>query len=94
MFVDWCAEHRVAIHYIQPGMPDQNAYIKRFNRTYRTEVLNAHLFESIAELRAMTDTWLRLYNEERSYDSLGRVPPLTVMPKPTTTRQSTYAVST
>ena len=38
--------------------PDQNAYIERFNRSYRTEVLNAHLFESIAELRALTDAWL------------------------------------
>ena len=53
-FVDWCAEHRVATWYIQPGKPDQNAYIERFNRSYRTEVLNAHLFESIAELRALT----------------------------------------
>ena len=53
-FVDWCAEHGVALHYIQPGKPDQNAYIERFNRSYRTEVLNAHLFESIAELRALT----------------------------------------
>ena len=58
-FVDWCAEHGVATHYIQPGKPDQNAYIERFNRSYRTEVLNAHLFESIAELRALTDAWLR-----------------------------------
>ena len=64
-FVDWCAEHGVATHYIQPGKPDQNAYIERFNRRYRTEVLNAHLFESIAELRALTDAWLRVYNGER-----------------------------
>jgi transposase InsO family protein len=58
-FVDWCAEHGVATHYIQPGKPDQNAYIERFNRSYRTEVLNAHLFESITELRAVTDQWAR-----------------------------------
>jgi len=38
-FVDWCTEHSVAIHYIQPGKPDQNAYIERFNRSRRTEVL-------------------------------------------------------
>jgi hypothetical protein len=57
--MDWCTEHGVAIHYIQPGKPDQNACIERFNRSYRTEVLNAHLFESVAELRALTDTWLR-----------------------------------
>jgi len=87
-FVDWCAEHGVATHYIQPGKPDQNAYIERFNRTYRTEVLNAHLFESIAELRVLTDTWLRIYNGERPHDSLGRVPPLTFLPRPSSVEQS------
>ena len=63
------------------GKPDQNAYIERFNRSYRTEVLNAHLFESTAELQALTDTWLRIYNRERPHDSLGRVPPLTFLPR-------------
>ena len=87
-------EHGVAMHDIQPGKPDQNAYIERFNRSYRTEVLNAHLFESIAELRALTTTWLRIYNEERPHDSLGRVPPLTFLPRPTTAGQSLFAVST
>jgi putative transposase len=82
-FIDWCAEHGVATHYIQPGKPDQNAYIERFNRSYRTEVLNAHLFESIAELRVITTQWLEIYNRERPHDSLGRVPPLTFLPRPT-----------
>ena len=60
-FIDWCADHRVAIHDIHPGKPGQIAYIERFNRSYRTEVCNAHLFELIAELQALTITWLRLY---------------------------------
>src|SRR5678816_4600452 len=93
-FVEWCAEHGVATHYIQPGKPDQNAYIERFNRSYRTEVLNAHLFESIAELRALTDTWLRIYNSERPHDSLGRKPPLEFLPRLSSLRESTYALST
>ena len=76
------------------GQADQNAYIERFNRSYRTEVLNAHLFESIAELQALTMTWLRIYNEERPHDSLGRVPPLTFLPRPKTARESTCKVST
>ncbi|MEZ5289828.1 MAG: IS3 family transposase [Vicinamibacterales bacterium] len=93
-FVDWAAEHRVVILYIQPGKPDQNAYIERFNRSYRTEVLNAHLFESLAELRAATDAWLQIYNRERPHDSLGRVPPLTFLPRPTTAGQSLFELST
>ena len=64
-FVDWCADHRVTILYVQPGTPDQNACIERFNRTDRTEVLNAHLVESVAELRALTDAWFRIYNRVR-----------------------------
>ena len=93
-FVDWCADHRVTIRYIQPGKPDQNAYIERFNRTYRTEVLNAHLVESVAELRALTDAWLVVYNRERPHDSLGRVPPLTFLPRPSSGEQSPSRLST
>jgi putative transposase len=78
-FVDWAAAHRLVMHYIQPGKPDQNAYIERFNRTYRTEVLNAHLFDSTADLQALMDIWLRIYNRERPHDSLGRKPPLTFL---------------
>jgi putative transposase len=92
-FVEWCAEHGVATLYIQPGKPDQNAYIERFNRSYRTEVLNAHLFESIGELRALTDAWLRVYNSERPHDSLGRVPPLTFLPRPITAGPSPWELS-
>lgn len=93
-FVDWCADHRVTILYIQPGKPDQNAYIERFNRTYRTEVLNAHLVESVAELRALTDAWLQIYNRVRPHDSLGRVPPLTFLPRPSSGEQSLSRLST
>jgi putative transposase len=79
--VDWCEAHGVALHYIQPGKPDQNAYIERFNRTYRTEILDAYAFESITQVRDLTDTWLESYNAERPHDSLGRVPPLTFLPR-------------
>ena len=37
----WCAERTIELCHIQPGKPDQNAFIDRYNRAYRTEVLNA-----------------------------------------------------
>lgn len=75
VFVEWCARHDIAIRYIQPGKPNQNPFIERFNRTYRNEVLDAYLFEDLDQVRAITKRWLTEYNEERPHDSLGRIPP-------------------
>jgi len=74
-FIDWCEAHRIEIRYIQPGKPDQNAFIERFNRTYREEVLNAYLFQSLEQVREITEQWIWSYNEERPHDAVGRIPP-------------------
>lgn len=73
--VDWCAGHGIFVHYIQPGKPNQNAYIERFNRTYRNEVLNRYLFRNLHEVREITSRWLVEYNELRPHDALGGLPP-------------------
>ena len=93
-FVEWCAAQQISLGYIQPGKPDQNAFIERFNRTYREEVLDAYLFDSLEQVRAITEAWLATYNTERPHDSLGQVPPLTFLPRPETVPESTFAVST
>ena len=53
-FVTWAESAGLVIQYIQKGEPNQNAYIERFNRTYREEVLNLYLFLNLAEVREST----------------------------------------
>ena len=72
---DWAAEHDVALAFIQPGKPAQNAFIERFNRTYREAVLDAYLFHTVAEVQAITEDWLEEYNAIRPHEALGDVPP-------------------
>ena len=57
------------------GKPDQNAFMERYNRTYRTEVLNAYVFESLEQGRNISTEWLQSYNEERHYDAVAGLPP-------------------
>lgn len=74
-FTQWAKEHGMAIKYIQPGKPNQNAYVERFNRTYREELLDQHLFSRLDDVREATYWWKREYNEERPHDSLGDLTP-------------------
>ena len=71
----WCERHQVHLHYIQPGKPAQNAYIERFNRSFRTEILDAHLFVSLSEVETMAQDWLHIYNHERPHAALGHKTP-------------------
>jgi len=93
-FAEWCRAREIEIHYIQPGKPDQNAYIERFNRSYRQDILDAYVFSSLEEVRVATEEWLKDYNTERPHDSLGRVPPLTFLPRPTSIREYSFNLST
>ena len=71
----WADENKVQLNFIQPGKPAQNAYIERFNRTYREEVLDLYLFESLAQVRAITDEWIDEYNIDRPHQALGGLTP-------------------
>lgn len=71
----WAKNHNVTLKYIQPGKPAQNAYIERFNRTYREEILDMHLFKNIQEVQLITDQWISEYNTERPHHALGNLTP-------------------
>lgn len=89
----WCQAQGVTLHYIQPGKPNQNAYIERFNRTFRHEVLDAYVFESLREVRDITRQWITVYNEERPHDSLGSLPPAMFRRQVEQARNSTLELS-
>jgi len=93
VFLDWCEKQGIELRHIQPGKPDQNAFIERFNRSYRQDVLDAYVFASIEEVKQVTEEWLEDYNTERPHDSLGRVPPRTFLPRLDPSRESSLQVS-
>ena len=72
---DWAKDHETEIEFIEPGKPNQNAFIERFNRTYREEVLDLWLFATLDQVRTETWKFLLDYNEDRPYDSLGDLTP-------------------
>jgi transposase InsO family protein len=43
----WAERLGITIQHIQPGQPQQNAYIERYNRTVRHEWLDQHIIENI-----------------------------------------------
>lgn len=71
----WVEEHGVMQEFIERGKPTQDAFIERFNRTYRTETLDFYLFRTLNDAREITDRWLAEYNSERPHGSLNNLTP-------------------
>lgn len=74
-FQKWMENNEIKWSRIQKGKPQQNAIIERFNRTFRQDVLDAELFESISHAQMITDQWVSEYNNDRPHQSLNFIPP-------------------
>ena len=72
---DWAEEHGIELEFIKLRNPTQNSFVERLNRTYRDEVLNMYVFNTLTEVRDITERWIREYNDERPHDSLGDLTP-------------------
>jgi putative transposase len=80
----FCSANGIEQRFIQPGRPMQNGFIERFNRTYREDVLDAYIFESLGQVRTITDNWQRDYNNHHPHKSLNKQSPIQFLNQPST----------
>jgi putative transposase len=75
MLDEWAYQRGLRLSFIQPGKPQQNAYIESFNGKFRDECLNEHWFVSMRHAREIIEAWRTEYNQERPHSSLGYLTP-------------------
>ncbi|CDL84916.1 hypothetical protein Xszus_04198 [Xenorhabdus szentirmaii] len=61
--LNYCDSNNIELCHIQPGKPQQNSFIERFNGSFRREFLNTDLFESLSQVREMAWFWQQDYNQ-------------------------------
>jgi putative transposase len=75
----WLKNNKIAWQQIQPGNPQQNACIERFNRTFREDILDANLFQSIEAANQVIEKTKTEYNEVRPHEAIKHLTPLELM---------------
>ena len=73
--LSWAHDRNVQLKLIEPGKPNQNAYIESFNGRFRDECLNEHWFANLTHARTLIERWRQEYNEERPKRGLGGLTP-------------------
>jgi putative transposase len=71
----WAENRGIVIQHIQPGKPQQNAYIERYNRTVHHEWLGQNIFEAIEEAQEQATRWLWACNNDRPNMAIGGITP-------------------
>ena len=74
--LSWAEQNDVAWHYIDPGKPQQNAFIESFNRSLRDDLLNEEIFDTLEDARCQLALWRYDYNPVRPHSSLDNLTPL------------------
>lgn len=72
----WAHEHAVALHFIDPGKPIQNAHCESFHGRLRDECLNEHWFLGLSDARQLVEAWRQDYNRARPHSALGYQTPV------------------
>ncbi len=72
---EWAYRQQLQLRFIEPGKPQQNAYIESFNGKFRDECLNEHWFLSMRHAREVIVAWRQEYNGERPHSALGYLTP-------------------
>ncbi len=68
---EWAYAVGLQLRFIQPGKPQQNAYIESFNGKFRDECLNEHWFMSMRHARQLIEEWRQDYNAQRPHSAIG-----------------------
>lgn len=68
---EYCQCKAIKLEHIKPGTPTQNAYVERFNRHYREDILDAYLFSSLKQVNTLNEKWKQDYNQNHPHKSLG-----------------------
>lgn len=71
----WAGAKEIKLDFINPGKPNENAFIESFNGKFRNECLNIHWFISLEDARRTIEEWRVDYNENRPHSSLGGLTP-------------------
>lgn len=75
VITQWAAQNNIKLDYIQPGKPQQNAYVERFNRTVRYEWLSQYQWENLDQIQLFATQWAWDYNYQRPNMALGGITP-------------------
>jgi len=79
VLANWANENSIELVFIQPGNPQQNAYVERYNRTVRYDWLSQYLFSSISEVQEHATRWLWTCNNQRPNMAIGGVTPAQII---------------